>query len=110
MARKRSRADLDRERRDRVDRLLNWREAFQVLNVGDVGAAYAPPPVNWYRPRPDPHPLPAPGFRLDDVLDDLVQGFNDPDGLGGMDLAVWRAGRLVAVVRRGADGSPEGTA
>lgn len=57
-------------------------------------------------------------FTLDDVLADIRKRFHrstfdDPDapevepiGFGGLDLAVWKGGRLLAVVRKGDDGEP----
>jgi hypothetical protein len=57
-------------------------------------------------------------FTLADVLDDVRQRFSfrthdDPEateddevGFGGMDLTVWRDGRLLAVIRKGHDDQP----
>jgi hypothetical protein len=46
---------------------------------------------------------------LQDVIADLVKDFADPGGTDARDLAVWRDGRIPAVIRRGQDGRPEVT-
>ena len=60
--------------------------------------------------------FPCKSATLAEVVADLVQDFG-PDGpgiedegqtYGGNDLVVWHAGRVVAVVRKGADGVPVG--
>ena len=44
---------------------------------------------------------------LRDVIDDLVRDFGDPEGTDARDMAVWRDGRILAVVRKGRDSRPE---
>jgi hypothetical protein len=48
-------------------------------------------------------------YKLGDVIDDLVRDFDDPDGTDARDLAIWRGGRIMAVIRKGLDGRPEAT-
>ena len=54
---------------------------------------------------------PSEGDTLRLAVDDLVEHFHDPDGDGydGVDMVVWRDGRILAVVRRGGDGEPVAT-
>jgi hypothetical protein len=61
---------------------------------------------------------PTKNFTLADVLDDVrrrhgFRTYEDPEateddevGFGGMDLTVWRDGRLLAVIRKGEDDQP----
>lgn len=52
-----------------------------------------------------------PADPLGDLLNGLAEDFITKDGEGddSRDAAVWHAGRLVAVVRLGADGKPQAT-
>jgi hypothetical protein len=52
-------------------------------------------------------PSPTRDDSLRDVIDDLVRDFTDPGGTDARDMAVWRDGRILAVVRKGRDGRPE---
>jgi hypothetical protein len=44
-------------------------------------------------------PNPTRNYSLRDVIDDLIKDFDDPHGTDARDLAVWRDGRILAVVR-----------
>ncbi|MEJ7638511.1 MAG: hypothetical protein WKF75_11195 [Singulisphaera sp.] len=62
-------------------------------------------------------------YTIDDVVADVVRRFDLPilddaaiegggyeeEGFGGQDVAIWRDGKVLAVVRRGGDGRPEVT-
>jgi hypothetical protein len=50
---------------------------------------------------------PTRDYSLEDVVADLVRDFDDPDGTDARDMAVWKDGRILAVVRRGNEGKPE---
>jgi len=52
---------------------------------------------------------PIDGATLESVVSDLTRDFHAPDGDGydGTDMVVWRAGRIVALVRKGDDGEPQ---
>jgi hypothetical protein len=54
---------------------------------------------------------PSEGESLQDVIDDLLSHFSDPDGEGydETDMVVWRDGRIMAVVRLDDQGLPRAT-
>ena len=52
---------------------------------------------------------PTRDYSLSDVIADLVRDFDDPGGTDARDMAVWKDGRILAVVRRGDQGRPEVT-
>jgi hypothetical protein len=54
---------------------------------------------------------PSEGDSLQDVIDDLIAHFSDPDGEGydETDMVVWRDGRIAAVVHRDEAGQPQAT-
>src|SRR5690242_4591744 len=52
---------------------------------------------------------PTRDYTLEDVIADLVRDFDDPGGTDARDMAVWRDGRILAVIRRGDGGQPEVT-
>ncbi len=71
------------------------RKVFRVLWDGNLLETY------------DPERFPT----TRDVTDDLVTRWSSlgPEGFEEWDLTIWRDGRVVAVVRTGASGSPEVT-
>ncbi len=95
MERGMSRAELRAEYRRRV---------FQVFNGDEWMCSYGD--VNFMQPQAL---SPTRDYTLQDVIADLVKDFDEPEGTDARDMAVWRDGRILAVVRRGRDGRPEVT-
>ena len=93
MESKSSRAALRAEYRRRV---------FQVFNGDEWMCSYG----DMYFMQPEA-PSPTRDYTLQDVIADLVKDFDDPEGTDARDMAVWRAGRILAVIREGRDGRPE---
>ncbi len=111
-----------RARNHRIDEVMRpaWaaelrRVAFMATNGRELVELYGPIPTIGYG---EVHvPETTEHIATDDVVADVVNRFDAPlgdlapagveTGFGGEDVAVWRAGRLLAVVRRGADGKPE---
>lgn len=87
------------------------RVAFMATNAKDLRESYGPTPTIGYGEVFVPEA--AEPVTLDDVVADVVNRFDAPagvgEGFGGEDVAIWLAGKLLAVVRRGADGKPEVT-
>ena len=90
-----SRAALRAEYRCRV---------FQVFNGDEWMCSYG----DMFFMQPDA-PSPTRDYTLQDVLDDLIKDFADPDGTDARDMAIWRDGHILAVIRKGVDGRPEVT-
>jgi hypothetical protein len=80
------------------------RRVFQVFNGDEWMCSYGD--MNFMQPEV---PSPTRDYALQDVIDDLVRDFDDPRGTDARDMAVWRNGRVLAVIRKGADGRPEVT-
>lgn len=78
------------------------RRVFQVFNGDEWMCSYG----DMYFMQPEAA-SPTRDYSLRDVIDDLVKDFDDPDGTDARDMAVWRDGRILAVVRKGRDGRPE---
>ena len=78
------------------------RRVFQVFNGDEWMCSYG----DMYFMQPDAT-SPTRDYSLKDVIDDLIEDFDDPDGTDARDMAVWRDGRILAVVRKGRDGRPE---
>ncbi len=78
------------------------RRVFQVFNGDEWMCSYG----DMYFMQPDAHNATR-DFALADVINDLVKDFEDPEGTDARDMAVWRGGRILAVVRKGPDGRPE---
>jgi hypothetical protein len=78
------------------------RRVFQVFNGDEWMCSYG----DLYFMQPEAA-SPTRDYSLRDVIDDLVRDFEDPDGTDARDMAVWRDGRILAVVRRGRAGRPE---
>jgi hypothetical protein len=78
------------------------RRVFQVFNGDEWMCSYG----DIYFMQPDAS-SPTRDYSLRDVIDDLVRDFDDPEGTDARDMAVWRDGRILAVVRKGRDGRPE---
>ncbi len=78
------------------------RRVFQVFNGDEWMCSYG----DIYFMQPEAA-SPTRDYSLRDVIDDLVRDFADPGGTDARDLAVWRDGRILAVVRKGRDGRPE---
>ena len=93
MDRKLSRGALRAEYRRRV---------FQVFNGDEWMCSYG----DMYFMQPDA-PNATRDYKLADVIDDLVMDFDDPEGTDARDMAIWRGGRIMAVIRKGRDGRPE---
>jgi hypothetical protein len=94
------------------------RRIFLVTNGDDVRERYGPV-YSLLLNSPD-QTDPTGHFTLDDVIADVEGRFDFPTiedaeegdggvGFGSEDVAVWRDGRIRAVVHRGADGKPEVT-
>ncbi len=49
---------------------------------------------------------PARNYALQDVIEDLFKDFDDPEGTDARDMAVWRDGLILAVVRKGREAIP----
>ncbi len=113
-----------RARNNRVHEVMRpaWaaelrRVAFMATNGKELVDFHGPIPTIGYGvirvPETTEH------VTTDDVVADVVKRFDYPlrdlaprgveNGFGGEDVAVWRDGKLLAVVRRGADGEPEAT-
>lgn len=90
---KTSRASLRAEYRRRV---------FQVFNGDEWMCSYG----DMYFMQPEAS-NPTRDYSLKDVIDDLVRDFDDPDGTDARDMAVWRDGHILAVIRKGPGGRPE---
>ena len=88
-----SRGELRAEYRRRVFRVFNGDE--WMCSCGDM-YFMQPEAANATR-----------DYALSNVIDDLVVDFDGPDGTDARDMAIWRGGRLMAVVRKGRDGRPE---
>ncbi len=95
MERRMSRAEQRAEYRRRV---------FQVFNGDEWMCSYG----DLYFMQPEAA-SPTRNYTLQDVMDDLVKDFADPEGTDARDMAVWRDGRILAVVRKRRDGRPEVT-
>lgn len=93
MERKISRAELRSEYRRRV---------FQVFNGDEWMCSYG----DIYFMQPEAS-SPTRDYLLHDVIQDLVKDFDDPEGTDARDMAVWRDGRLLAVIRKARDGRPQ---
>jgi hypothetical protein len=78
------------------------RRVFQVFNGDEWMCSYG----DIYFMQPDAY-NPTRNYSLKDVIEDLIRDFDDPEGTDARDMAVWRDGRILAVVRRGRDGRPE---
>ncbi len=78
------------------------RRVFQVFNGDEWMCSYG----DIYFMQPNAY-NPTRDFALKDVIADLVGDFDDPEGTDARDMAVWRDGRILAVIRRGRDGRPE---
>jgi hypothetical protein len=77
------------------------RQVFQVFNADGWMCAYG-------------HVSMAPAGRaremtLQDVIDELLVVFDDPEGTENRDMAVWRDGCILAVIRKVPEGRPEVT-
>ncbi len=77
------------------------RRVFQVFNGDEWMCSYG----DMYFMQPDAS-SPTRDYLLKDVIDDLIKDFDDPDGTDARDMAVWRDGRILAVVRKSRDGRP----
>ncbi len=77
------------------------RKVFQVFNGDEWMCSYG----DMYFMQPEAT-NPTRDYSLRDVIDDLIKDFDDPDGTDARDMAVWRDGRILAVVRKGTDGRP----
>ena len=96
------------------------RRSFLVTNGEDWRQWYGPTLFEILDGVPDLFE-PTRDFTTDDVVADVVRRFDLPsmddvdfdgdeeDGFAGQDVAIWRDGKVLAVVRRGADGRPEAT-
>jgi hypothetical protein len=80
------------------------RRVFQVFNGDEWMCSYG----DLYFMQPEAS-SPTRDYSLRDVIDDLVRDFDDSEGTDARDMAVWRDGRILAVVRKGRDGRPEVT-
>lgn len=80
------------------------RRVFQVFSGDEWMCSYG----DVYFMQPDA-PSPTRNFTLEDVIGDLMRDFADPGGTDARDMAVWRDGRILAVIRRGIGGAPEVT-
>jgi hypothetical protein len=80
------------------------RRVFQVFNGDEWMCSYG----DIYFMQPEA-PSPTRDYSLQDVLDDLVKDFDDSAGTDARDMAVWRDGHILAVIRKGRDGHPEVT-
>jgi hypothetical protein len=78
------------------------RRVFQVFSGDEWMCSYG----DLYFMQPEAS-SPTRDYSLRDVIDDLVRDFDDPEGTDARDMAVWRDGRILAVVRKGRDGRPE---
>jgi hypothetical protein len=78
------------------------RRVFQVFNGDEWMCSYG----DMYFMQPEA-PNTTRDYTLSDVIDDLVQDLEDPDGTDARDMAIWRDGRIMAVIRKGWDGRPE---
>jgi hypothetical protein len=78
------------------------RRVFQVFNGDEWMCSYG----DMYFMQPEA-PNSTRDYTLSDVIDDLVLDFDDPEGTDARDMAIWRGGRILAVIRKGHDGRPE---
>jgi hypothetical protein len=78
------------------------RRVYQVFNGDEWMCSYG----DMYFMQPDAQNATR-DFTLADVINDLVRDFDDPDGTDARDMAVWRGGRILAVIRKGPEGRPE---
>ena len=78
------------------------RRVFQVFNGDEWMCSYG----DVYFMQPEAA-SPTRDYSLREVIDDLVRDFDDPEGTDARDMAVWRDGRILAVVRKGPDGRPK---
>ena len=78
------------------------RRVFQVFNGDEWMCSYG----DMYFMQPEAANATR-DYTLGDVIDDLVMDFDDPEGTDARDLAIWRGGRILAVIRKGRDGRPE---
>ncbi|QEH31723.1 hypothetical protein OJF2_01880 [Aquisphaera giovannonii] len=78
------------------------RRVFQVFNGDEWMCSYG----DMYFMQPEAS-SPTRDYTLKDVISDLLRDFDDPDGTDARDMAVWRDGRILAVIRKGRDGRPE---
>jgi hypothetical protein len=78
------------------------RRVFQVFNGDEWMCSYG----EMYFMQPEA-PNATRDDTLTDVIDDPVMDFDDPDGTAARDMAIWRDGRIMAVIRKGWDGRPE---
>jgi len=78
------------------------RRVFQVFNGDEWMCSYG----DMYFMQPEAS-SPTRNYSLQDVVEDLVRDFDDPDGTDARDMAVWRDGRILAVIRKGPNGRPE---
>jgi hypothetical protein len=95
MKRKMSHTELRSEYRRRV---------FQVFNGDEWICSYG----DMFFMQPDAY-NPTREYDLEHVIENLVDGFESTGGVGGKDLAIWRDGRILAVIRQGDDGRVEVT-
>lgn len=80
------------------------RRVFQVFNGDEWICSYG----DMFFMQPDAY-NPTREYELDQVIEVLVVGFESAGGIDGKDLAVWRDGCILAVIRRRSDGEVEVT-
>jgi hypothetical protein len=78
------------------------RKVFQVFNGDEWMCSYGD--VYFMQPEAS---NPTRDYSLQDVIADLLSDFDDPNGTDARDMAVWRDGRILAVIRKGRDGRPQ---
>ncbi|MHB1560596.1 MAG: hypothetical protein ACYC61_24350 [Isosphaeraceae bacterium] len=78
------------------------RRVFQVFNGDEWMCSYG----DMYFMQPEASNRTR-DYSLKDVIEDLVRDFEDPGGTDARDMAVWRDGRILAVIRKGHGGRPE---
>ena len=78
------------------------RRVFQVFNGDEWMCSYG----DIYFMQPEARNATR-HYALGDVINDLVADFDDPEGTDARDMAIWRDGRILAVIRKSRDGRPE---